>query len=143
MHAALSHFPLALLMSSLLWDAIGFWRSETVWPAMAFWSMVLGLCAAMFTAFAGAVDYAALPAEHRAARTAMAHLLAMLSALTPFVIVVVIRRSPDPPSFRNQIASLLLETIGVALLSIGGWLGGHLVFHYRVGTEEAGGHNDK
>ncbi|HYW74372.1 MAG TPA: DUF2231 domain-containing protein [Pyrinomonadaceae bacterium] len=142
LHAALSDFPMVFLMSSLLWDLIGHWRPETVWSAMAFWSVVLGLTAAMFTAFAGAVDYAALPSQHPATRTAVRHMLAMLSALVPFVIVLVIRRGPGLPSPRNQIISLALEASGGALLSLGGWLGGHLVFHHRVGTDEESGSDD-
>lgn len=135
LHAVLSDFPLALLMSSLLWDLIGFWRTETIWPAMAFWSIVLGLIAAMFAGFAGAIDYAALGANHRADGTAVRHMMLMLSALVPFVIVVLIRRGADTPNSQTQIISLVLESIGVALLSAGGWFGGHLVFHYGVGRD--------
>lgn len=136
LHAVLSDFPLALLMSSLLWEAIGFWRNETIWPVMAFWSIVLGLIAAMFTAFAGFIDYVALGANHRANATAVRHMMWMLSALVPFVVVIVVRHNGDPPTGKNQVISLALEGVGVALLSVGGWFGGHLVFHYGVGRDD-------
>jgi len=136
LHAVLSDFPLALLISSLLWDAVGFWHTETAWTAMAFWSIVLGLLAAMLAAFAGAVDYAALPAKHPGMGTAMRHMVVMLAALAPFIVVAVIRRGPAAPSTKVHLISLGLESLGAGLLSLGGWYGGHLVFHYGVGGDK-------
>src|SRR5262249_59659058 len=60
LHAVLSDFPLALLGTSLLWDAVGLWRGEAIWWAIAFWNIALGLIVALAAATAGAVDYAAI-----------------------------------------------------------------------------------
>ena len=136
LHAILSDFPLALLGTSLLWDVIGLWRGEEVWWAISFWSIALGLAMAMLAAFAGAVDYAAIPEESRALGAALRHMLLMLSALAPYLISLIVRAGPTRPAGKALFAVLALETVGVLLLSIGGWYGGHLVFHYGVGGDK-------
>lgn len=136
LHAILSDFPLALLGTSLLWDVIGLWRGESVWWAISFWSITLGLCMAVLAALAGAVDYALIPEESRAARAALRHMLLMLSALAPYLISLIVRAGATPPVGNSLFVVLALEAAGVLLLSIGGWYGGHLVFHYGIGSDK-------
>lgn len=135
LHAILSDFPLALLGTSLLWDAIGFWRGEAVWWAISFWAIVLGLVMAVLAAFAGAVDYAAIPQSSSALGTAIRHMLLMLAAICPYLISVLVRGGAGPPAGGKLVAVLVLEAVGMLLLSVGGWYGGHLVFHYGIGGD--------
>lgn len=135
-HAVLSDFPIALMGTSLLWDSIGIWRGESVWWAISFWSIVLGLCTSVVAALAGAVDYVAIPQDDRAQGTALRHMLLMLSALAPYLISVVVRGGAHAPAGNTLYIVLGLELLGVLLLSIGGWFGGHLVFHHGVGRSE-------
>lgn len=136
LHAILSDFPLALLGTSLLWDVIGLWRVEAVWWAISFWTIALGLAMAMVAAFAGAVDYASIPEESRAIGAALRHMLLMLSALAPYLISLIVRAGATRPAGKSLFAVLALEAVGVLLLSIGGWYGGHLVFHYGIGSDK-------
>ncbi|MDQ3820851.1 MAG: DUF2231 domain-containing protein [Acidobacteriota bacterium] len=136
LHAVLSDFPLALLGTSLLWDLVGIFRGEAVWWAISFWSIALGLAAALFAAMAGAVDYASIPEDHPAIKTALRHMLLMMAAVAPYLISLLVRRGPSAPPGKSLIAVLGLEAVGVLLLTIGGWYGGHLVFHHRIGTDE-------
>jgi uncharacterized membrane protein len=135
LHAVLSDFPLALLGTSLLWDVIGLWRAEAVWWAISFWTIALGLVTAMLAAFAGAVDYAVIPQNHQAQGTALRHMLLMLSALSPYLISLLVRGGAAAPTGKKLFLLLGLEFAGVLLLSIGGWYGGHLVFHHGVGSD--------
>lgn len=135
-HAVLSDFPIALMGTSLLWDGIGIWRAESVWWSISFWSIVLGLGTSVLAALAGAVDYAALPQDDAAQGTALRHMLLMLSALAPYLISVVVRGGASAPAGNALFLVLALELLGVLLLSIGGWFGGHLVFHYGVGSRK-------
>ena len=135
LHAILSDFPLALLGTSLLWDVIGVWRGEAVWWAISFWCITLGLVTAMLAAFAGAVDYAIIPQESPALGTALRHMLLMLTAVGPYLISVLLRGSAQPPAGKTLAAALTLEAVGMLFLSIGGWYGGHLVFHYGIGGD--------
>src|SRR3954468_9475506 len=113
LHAILSDFPLALLGTSLLWDAIGLWRGEAVWWAISFWSITLGLAMAILAAFAGAVDYAAIPQDSRALGAALRHMLLMLSALAPYLVSLLVRGGAVPPAGKSLFVALALETLGV------------------------------
>lgn len=135
LHAILSDFPLALLGTSLLWDVVGLWRGEAVWWAISFWAIVLGLIMAVLAAFAGAVDYAAIPQNSSALGAALRHMLLMLAATGPYLISVLVRGGGSAPAGNKLMTVLALEAVGVLLLAVGGWYGGHLVFHYGIGSD--------
>jgi uncharacterized membrane protein len=135
LHAVLSDFPLALLGTSLLWDALGIWRNEAVWWAISFWNMALGLLIALVTAAAGAVDYAAIKGRERALKLATTHMMIMLAAVSLYAASLLVRGGPSPPAGAARVINLILESAGLILLGVGGWCGGHLVFHHGVGSE--------
>jgi uncharacterized membrane protein len=134
-HAVLSDVPVGLLGTSLVWDAVGVWRGEPVWWAISFWCVALGLAAAAAAATAGFVDYAAIPQDDPAQATALRHLLFVLGALVPYATSLAVRGGPPQPTGKAVAGVLLLEGLGLLLLSVGGWYGGHLVFHHGVGRE--------
>jgi uncharacterized membrane protein len=136
LHAVLSDFPVALLGTSLLWDCVGLWRGEALWWAVSFWTVAAGLAAAVVAALAGAVDFAAIPQGDSAAATATRHMLLMLSAVVPYALSLLVLGGPSPPAGKALVAVLALEALGLLLLSVGGWYGGHLVFHHGVGRDE-------
>jgi uncharacterized membrane protein len=135
LHAALSHFPMGLLGTALLWDAVGAWRGEPVWWAVSYWSVAAGLAAACVAACAGAVDYAAIGQGDPALETGGRHLMFVLGALLPYTVSMFARGGTEGPKGRAVLAILLLDGVGALLLSIGGWYGGHLVFHHGVGVD--------
>lgn len=135
LHAALSHLPMGLLGTALLWDAVGVWRGEAVWWAVSYWSVAAGLATAVLAACAGAVDYAAIEQGDPALATGSRHLLFVLGAMLPYTVSMFARSGPDGPSGKAVLAVLLLDGAGALLLSVGGWYGGHLVFHHGVGTD--------
>lgn len=137
LHAMLSDFPLALLGTSLLWDALGLWRGEAVWWAISFWNIALGVITALAAATAGAADYAAIKPESPPSGVAMTHMLLMLSAVGLYVASLVLRGGPAPPVGAARIAGLICEALGLFLLVAGGWCGGHLVFHHGIGRDQA------
>jgi uncharacterized membrane protein len=135
LHAVLSDVPVGLLGTSPVWDAVGLWRGEPVWWAISFWGIALGLAAAAAAATAGFVDYAAIPQDDPAQATAIRHMMFVLGALAPYGISLAVRGGSAPPSGGSATAVLLLDALGLLLLSVGGWYGGHLVFHHGVGRE--------
>lgn len=136
LHAVLSDFPIPLLGTSLLWDAVAVWRGEPVWWAISFWNVALGLATAAVAACAGAVDYAAIRQGDPALQTASRHMLLMLCAVSPYVLSLVVRGGAVAPRGASLWAVFVLEGLGLLLLSAGGWYGGHLVFHHGVGRDE-------
>ncbi|MFL6215399.1 MAG: DUF2231 domain-containing protein [Blastocatellia bacterium] len=137
LHAVLSDFPVALLGTSLLWDALGVWRGEAVWWAISFWNMALGLVIALVAAMAGAVDYAAIKERDRALKLATTHMVVMLLAVSLYAASLLARGGPLPPAGATRIVALILESAGLILLVVGGWCGGHLVFHHGVGSDQS------
>lgn len=135
LHAALSHVPMGLLGTAVLWDVVGVWRGEAVWWAVSYWSVAAGLAAACVAACAGAVDYAAIEEGDAALGTGSRHLTFVLGALVPYVVGMFARGGPEGPAGRGALAVLLLDGAGALLLSVGGWYGGHLVFYHGVGVD--------
>jgi uncharacterized membrane protein len=134
-HAMSTDLPVALLGTSLLWDAIGFWRDEPVWWAIGYWNLALGLIAAVAAATAGTTDYVSLSRSDHARPTAFRHLLLMSATILAYTASLLVRVGPAAVEDAARYAVLALEMLGVALLSIGAWHGGQLVFHFGVGQD--------
>jgi uncharacterized membrane protein len=135
LHAVLSDVPVGLLCTSLVWDAAGAFTGKSVWWAISFWGIALGLAAAAAAATAGFFDYVVISQDDPAQATATRHILFVLGALVPYAISLAVRGGPAAPSGGTAIGVLLLDGLGLLLLSVGGWYGGHLVFHHGVGRE--------
>jgi uncharacterized membrane protein len=139
LHAILSDFPLVLLSSWVALDAAALLAgSASLWE-VGHWALVAGVIAAGLAAVAGLLDFLGLPeTKPEAMPTATAHLLLMLS-VTVLAVVSLLFRGAQPPvgggPLALHVASLILVAAG---LGVGGWFGGHLVFHHRVGVEDPG-----
>lgn len=131
-HPMLVHFPVALWTLSVATDAGGLITGGEVWWSASFACQALGLLAAVPAMAAGAIDFASLPRGHPGLDTAVAHLSAMGVAWLSFLASVVLRGLPgtDAPPLVAVIAGFA----GFLAMAAGGWLGGRLVYHFRVGV---------
>src|SRR5438094_1347512 len=128
LHPMLVHFPIGLFLLSLLLDL-----ASLAFPSVpnlvrdSFYAMLLGVITALIAAVPGVVDYTDIRSDHPAKRTATTHLTLNLIVVALYGINLGVRSSllVDP-----QIHSvpLILSFIGVALLSVSGYLGGRLVY---------------
>jgi uncharacterized membrane protein len=139
LHAILSDFPLVLLLAWVALDGgallVG---SAWLWE-VGHWALVAGVIAAGLAAVAGLLDYLGLPeSKPEAMPTATVHLLVMGTVIL-LAAVALLFRAPRAPSggaaFAFHLGVLVLVATG---LGVGGWFGGHLVFHHGVGVEEQG-----
>jgi uncharacterized membrane protein/nitrite reductase/ring-hydroxylating ferredoxin subunit len=128
LHPMLVHFPIGLFLLSLLLDlaSLAFpWVPNLVRDS--FYAMLLGVITALIAAVPGVVDYTDIRSDHPAKRTATTHLTFNLIVVALYGINLGVRSSllVDP-----QIHSvpLILSFIGIALLSVSGYLGGRLVY---------------
>lgn len=132
LHPMLVHFPVALWTLSVATDAGGLIRGGEVWWSASFACQALGLLAAIPAMAAGAFDFASLPRGHPGLDTAVAHLSAMGVAWLSFLASAVLRGLPGPDA--APIAAILVGIAGFLAMAVGGWLGGRLVYHFRVGV---------
>lgn len=136
LHPPLTDFPVALWSASLLWDVVGYATGDPFWTRFSFWSIALGLAAALPTLATGLLDYLGVPEEQaEAARTALRHMIAMLCTTALFAGSLIVRATPNIASPSKPILAFLLSLFGIAILSIGAWLGGELVYRHGIGQE--------
>lgn len=100
--------------------------ADKVGPA-SWLALIAGLGAAIPTAATGFVDWLYLEWGSARWRTATWHLTAMLSAVGLFALAAW-RQYPGYEHGDVTLAGLVLSLAGLALLTVGGWLGGTVVF---------------
>ena len=90
-------------------------------------ALVVGLIVSAATSATGLVDWLKIPGGTPLKRTATSHLLAMLGATTFFLIAAFTGYSDGMDGVVGS-GSLILTLIAFGLLTLGGWLGGAIVF---------------
>jgi uncharacterized membrane protein len=94
----------------------------------AWWiALIVGIVASVLAAVTGVVDWLRLPWGSAIWRTATLHGIANLVATALFVLAAVTGHSAYVDEEMNAIG-LLLTLLGVGALTVGGWLGGAIVF---------------
>jgi uncharacterized membrane protein len=135
LHAALSDFPLVLFLLWVALDAVALGGGAPLFWTLGHWALIAGLVAAGAAATAGFIDYLGVSKDApRALRTATAHLLVMLS-VTSIALLVLLYRGAEPPAGTGRVLHVIALALVALGLSVGGWLGGHLVFHFGVGVD--------
>jgi uncharacterized membrane protein len=94
----------------------------------AMWlALIGGLIVALPTASTGLIDWLFIEWGSPRWRTATAHMVAMVTAVALFALAAW-RQHPGYVHGRVTTAGLVLSLAGVAVLTLGGWLGGSVVF---------------
>ena len=138
LHALLSDFPMVLLLLWVAMDVAAIALGSPLLWGLARWALVAGVVAGGLAGTAGFIDYLGVAETRpRAVRTASAHLATMLTVLTLALVALVFRSSVIPEGVGRWLE--LAAAVAVAAgLGLGGWLGGHLVFHHGVGVDAPG-----
>ncbi len=96
--------------------------------ATAWWlTLLIGLIVTGPTALTGLIDWLSISWGTPLWRTATAHLLAMLSATVFFLLAAIFGHGGYVDDEVTS-GALLLTLVGFGLLTLGGWLGGSVVF---------------
>jgi uncharacterized membrane protein len=133
LHAALSDFPMVLLLLWVALDGTALVLGSPLLWMIGRWALIGGVAAAVLAASAGFMDYLALgTTAPRAVRTASVHLAVMLS-VTSIAGIDLVYRGASPPTGTGRVLHVAALVLVAAGLGAGGWLGGHLVFHHGVG----------
>lgn len=108
--------------------------------AQAWWlALLVGLAVTVPTALTGLVDWLMITWWSDLWKTATLHLTAMVTASVLFLLAAVFGHSCYTER-HVTVGPFLLTLAGFVLLTLGGWLGGSVVFRYgmRVEKKEAG-----
>jgi uncharacterized membrane protein len=124
MHPILITFPLGLLATAVIFDAIYLiWGNQTM-AVVAYWMIAAGLVGGVVAALPGWIDWLAIPQGTRARSVGLVHGLGNMVVLLLFAASWYMRR--DAPE-RPELIEHVLSFAGAGLSMLTGWLGGELV----------------
>jgi len=127
-------FPIGLFVAALVFDILAQATGNRAWRTVAFYDIAAGIVGGLLAAVPGLVDYFSLRGSAR--RTATWHMILNLGLVGLFAVNWLLRTSWGarwiPPASNIP---LILTAVGVVILGVSGWLGGHLVYVEGVGVE--------
>jgi nitrite reductase/ring-hydroxylating ferredoxin subunit/uncharacterized membrane protein len=132
-HPALIPFPFAFLYGGFGFDLLGWVAERPAWWTTGGYLDLLGIAAALVAAVPGFVDYfTTVPPKSSGKQRATKHMLVNLGAVILFALAWMMRGSA---AAMPDTTMLLLEGVGLALLTTGGWMGGVLVNRNQIGVD--------
>ena len=132
-HQIVVSFPMGLLTTAALFDAVYVVHGGQMWAMVAFYMIGAGVVGGLIAAIFGLIDYVAIPSGTRAKRIGGFHGLCSVTLVTLFGVSWLLRQgAPATPEPR----ALLFSFTGVVLLGLAGWLGGELLNRMGVGIDD-------
>ena len=134
-HAMLIHFPVAFYLGALGFDIVSNAGRFPQAPLAATWLIAGALLVTVPAAITGLVDWIGMVPGSTKRRTATRHMIFQLGAAAAFAAILAVRWG-ERTRPEARWSWIVLEILGVGLLSVGQWLGGVLVYKLgmRVGT---------
>ncbi|HVE79947.1 MAG TPA: DUF2231 domain-containing protein [Gemmatimonadaceae bacterium] len=137
-HQMLIVFPLGLLATAAIFDAIYLVTDRGRWAEVAYYMIAAGIIGGALAAPFGTIDWIAVPHGTRAKRVGALHGAGNVAVLAMFAASWLLRR--DAPA-APETAALVLSFAGAGLSLATAWLGGELVDRLGVGVDD-GAHLD-
>jgi uncharacterized membrane protein len=134
-HPLLVHFPIAILTVSFLFEMISLMRSSPDVSRAAWWLHMVGTTGLLLSVASGLYARSATPISAQAMEYAENHQQIALVVTCVFAGLLFWRiagRSALPRIGRT--AYYALFGVGVALMWLGAWYGGELVYRFGVGV---------
>lgn len=136
LHPFAIHFPIALLLISLVAETLWIIRKQDFWRDMAFWLLLFGASGAFLAAITGGWAEDALQMSHELHEKVEQHetvgyIIAWLYAAL-LVWKILRRKAMSVTENRTFLGAMLVAT---ALLLYSGFLGGKLVYEYGAGVK--------
>src|SRR5688500_12005934 len=123
-HPIMIVFPLGLLTTAVVFDAIYLIWGNPEMANIAYWMIAAGIIGGFLAAPFGTIDWLSIPTGTRAKTIGAMHGISNVFALMLFIGSWGMRYdAPDRPETMASILSFL----GLAMSGLGGWLGGELV----------------
>ncbi|MCX5068811.1 DUF2231 domain-containing protein [Micromonospora lupini] len=136
-HPMLVMFPVALLVTAVLFDIVDTVGGPDFLAEVAYWNITVGLVGGLLAAVAGSFDLLAIPTGTRAKRVGLLHAGANIAVILLFAAVWAVRLNADSRAAGGSL--IAIEVVAVAILGISAWLGGELVDRLGVGVDRDAG----
>jgi uncharacterized membrane protein len=137
-HPILVPFPIGLLTTSVIFDILHLLTGGARWAEISFWMIAVGVIGGLLAAVFGLIDWLGIPSGTRAKTIGLGHGLSNVLMVALFAVSWLLRSgAPGDPG----ILSIVLSFLGVGLVSLGGFLGGELVFRMGIGVAEGANPN--
>jgi uncharacterized membrane protein len=134
LHPAIVHIPTGAWTGALIFDLCS--RADVGGQAMvltSFTCIVIGIVAALGAAPTGLADFWDIKPDKPARKLGLWHLGINVVTLLVFIADAAIRWNHVRTATRVSTTELMLTIVGVALLSISGYLGGRMVYDQGIG----------
>ncbi len=129
-HPILVTIPIGTWTASFIFDIIGFFADDPEPYAVASRILILiGLIGAAVAAVFGLLDMSQIERGTPARRTALLHMGLNLGVVVLFLVNLLVRLG-DPEEI--SVFGFILTIVALLALSVSGWLGGKLSYHYGV-----------
>jgi uncharacterized membrane protein len=137
-HPILVPFPIGLLTTSVIFDVVYLLAGGARWAEISFWMIAVGVIGGLLAAVFGFIDWLGIPSGTRAKSIGLGHGLSNVLMVALFAVSWLLRSgAPGDPG----VLPIVLSFLGVGLVSLGGFLGGELVFRMGIGVEEGANPN--
>jgi uncharacterized membrane protein len=123
-HPMLIVFPLGLLGTAAIFDALYLITSNSGLATASFWMIIAGIIGGLLAALFGFIDWFKIPSGTRAKSVGLYHSILNEITLILFAIGLYLRWST--PAIPPTIATIC-SFVGLGLALIGAWFGGELV----------------
>ena len=131
-HPMLIAFPIAFFTGTLIFDLLSVvLDNENLWQT-AYYTEIAGVITSLLAAIPGIIDYAkVVPPKSSAKKRAAQHGILNTTHVIIFFIAWWLRRDETT----STVLIISMEVVGVAIMSIAGWLGGTLVYRNQIGVD--------
>lgn len=130
-HPMLVHFPVACWSIATIADFASLHYGKPAWH-LAGTLMVIGIVMALPAMLAGLIELIQVPDDSTAMRDVYLHMGAMVLAFALYVASLMMRID-NLHFIAPSIAAIIVSACGFLSLSVGGWLGGRLVYGHGIG----------
>lgn len=131
-HQMLIVFPLGLLATAVIFDAVYLITGDGLWFGLSYWLIISGIVGGLIAAPFGLIDWLAIKQGTRAKNIGLIHGLGNVVVLALFFLSWLQRDTVLPPTT----LAFVLSFSGGAISLITGWLGGELINRFGIGVHE-------
>jgi uncharacterized membrane protein/nitrite reductase/ring-hydroxylating ferredoxin subunit len=140
LHPILIAFPIAFFTGALIFDILSIIFVDVVFWVTAYYMQLAGIIGGVIAAIPGIIDYIyTVPPQSSGKKRAAKHGLINSTALIFFTVALLLKK--DPGILPAPV--LIIEVAALIMLSIGGWLGGTLVYRNQIGVDPRYAHAGK